>query len=59
MVASIPFGLGDPSYPSQSVSILAFSHYSGLSRDGTILLVGDESGGGFGVVGCLAAVDTP
>ncbi|MHB1261849.1 MAG: LVIVD repeat-containing protein, partial [Thermoplasmatota archaeon] len=50
---------GDPTFPSQSVFLLAFSHYAGLSRDGKVLLVGDENGGGLGPVGCVAAVDTP
>ena len=59
VIVSVPYGLGDPTLPSQSVFIAAFSHYAGLSRDGKILLVGDENGGGIGPIGCVAAVDTP
>ncbi|MFA5944832.1 MAG: hypothetical protein WC876_10245 [Candidatus Thermoplasmatota archaeon] len=59
VIVSVPYGLGDPTFPSQSVFLLAFSHYAGLSRDGTILLVGDENGGGLGPIGCVARVDTP
>jgi hypothetical protein len=59
VITSVPYGLGDPTFPSQSVFLAAFSHYAGLSRDGKVLLVGDESGGGLGPVGCVARVDTP
>ena len=59
VIVSVPYGLGDPTFPSQSVFLLAFSHYTGLSRDGKVLLVGDESGGGLGPIGCVARVDTP
>jgi hypothetical protein len=59
VIVSVPYGLGDPTFPSQSVFLLAFSHYAGLSKDGKILLVGDENGGGLGPIGCVARVDTP
>lgn len=59
VIVSVPYGLGDPSLPSQSVFLAAFSHYAGLSRDGKVLLVGDENGGGIGPIGCVARLDTP
>jgi hypothetical protein len=59
VIVSVPYGLGDPTFPSQSVPLAAFSHYAGLSRDGKVLLVGDENGGGLGPIGCVARVDTP
>ncbi|HJQ93907.1 MAG TPA: hypothetical protein VJ874_06445, partial [Candidatus Thermoplasmatota archaeon] len=59
IIVSVPYGLGRTDLPSQSASIAAFAHYAGISRDGTILLVGDESGGGIGPIGCVARVDTP
>ena len=59
VIVSVPYGLGDPTFPSQSVFLLAFSHYAGLSLDGKVLLVGDENGGGLGPIGCVARVDTP
>jgi hypothetical protein len=59
VIVSVPYGHGASGLPSGSASIAAFSHYGGLSRDGTILLVGDENGGGIGPVGCVARADTP
>ncbi|MEK6986149.1 MAG: hypothetical protein AABX89_07190 [Candidatus Thermoplasmatota archaeon] len=59
LIVSVPYGHGMAGLPSGSASIAAFSHYAGLSVDGTILLVGDEMGGGLGPIGCTAAVDTP
>lgn len=59
VIVSVPYGHGAAGAPSGSASIAAFAHYAGLSRDGTILLVGDESGGGIGPVGCVARADTP
>jgi hypothetical protein len=59
VIVSVPYGHGASGLPSASASIAAFSHYGGLSRDGTILLVGDENGGGIGPVGCVARADTP
>ena len=59
VIVSVPYGLGRTDLPSQSASIAAFAHYAGISRDGTILMVGDESGGGIGPIGCVARVDTP
>ncbi|HUR25931.1 MAG TPA: hypothetical protein VM327_07975 [Candidatus Thermoplasmatota archaeon] len=59
VIVSVPYGLGDPTLPSQSAFIAAFSHYAGLSRDGKVLLVGDENGGGIGPIGCVARADTP
>ena len=59
VIVSVPYGHGAAGAPSGSASIAAFAHYAGLSRDGTILLVGDESGGGIGPIGCVARADTP
>jgi hypothetical protein len=59
VIVSVPYGLGDPTLPSQSAFIAAFSHYAGLSRDGKVLMVGDENGGGIGPIGCVARADTP
>jgi hypothetical protein len=59
IIVSVPYGHGVNGLPSGSASIAAFSHYAGLSRDGTILLVGDENGGGIGPIGCVARADTP
>jgi hypothetical protein len=59
VIISVPYGHGVSGTPSGSASIAAFAHYAGLSRDGTILLVGDESGGGIGPIGCVARADTP
>ncbi len=59
VIVSVPFGHGMADLPSGSVFLAAFSHYAGLSTDGKVLLVGDESGGGLGPIGCVARVDTP
>ncbi|HUR61334.1 MAG TPA: hypothetical protein VM286_03090 [Candidatus Thermoplasmatota archaeon] len=59
LIVSVPYGHGVNGLPSGSASLASFSHYAGLSTDGTILLVGDESGGGLGPIGCTAAADTP
>ncbi len=59
VIVSVPYGLGDPTLPSQSGFIAAFSHYAGLNRDGKVLMVGDENGGGIGPIGCVARADTP
>lgn len=59
VIVSVPYGHGLSGLPSASASIAAFSHYAGLSRDGTVLLVGDENGGGIGPIGCVARADTP
>jgi hypothetical protein len=59
VIVSIPAFYGRAGGPSGSVSIAAFSHSAGLSRDGTVLYVGDESGGGGLPPGCVASLDTP
>lgn len=59
VIVSVPYGHGVAGLPSGSASIAAFSHYAGMSLDGKVLMVGDESGGGIGPVGCVARVDTP
>jgi len=58
VVVNVPFGHGMSGVPP-AYDVASFSHYAGLSVDGTILLVGDEHGGGTGPIGCTAAVDTP
>jgi hypothetical protein len=57
VIVNVPFGTGVAGAPSGSQ--VSFSHYAGLSVDGTILLVGDEHGGGAGPIGCVHRVDTP
>ncbi|HUP93180.1 MAG TPA: hypothetical protein VM074_13110 [Solimonas sp.] len=59
VIVSVPFHHGVPGAPSAAVAPEAFSHYAGLSMDGTVLLVGDENGGGSIPPGCLASVSTP
>lgn len=59
VIVSVPVHQGVAGTPSGSIPLLAFSHYAGLSRDGKILLVGDESGGGSYPPGCVASVNTP
>jgi hypothetical protein len=60
VIVSVPFGTGGtPAGAAASGASVSFSHYAGLSMDGSILMVGDEHGGGAGPIGCVAAVDTP
>jgi hypothetical protein len=58
VLVNVPFGHGIAGVPP-AYDVASFSHYAGLSVDGTILLVGDEHGGGTGPIGCAAAADTP
>lgn len=58
VIVSVPVHHGIAGTPSASIPIVAFSHYAGLSRDGTVLLVGDEMGGGGVPPGCVAEVRT-
>lgn len=46
VLVNIPVHHGNPSLPSMAASIAAFSHFSILNTDGTILVVGDEFMGG-------------
>ena len=59
VIVSVPFATGGLGQDAVAASSLSFSHYAGLSIDGSMLLVGDEHGGGTGPIGCTAAVDTP
>jgi hypothetical protein len=59
VIVSVPIFHGVEGTPSASAGATPFAHYAGLSNDGTILIVGDENGGGTLPPGCLAAVDTP
>jgi hypothetical protein len=53
VIATFPVHHGNPGLPSYGVSPVVFSHFAGLSRDGTVLIVGDETGGG-AAMGCDA-----
>lgn len=61
VIVSVPFGTGGtPAAPGGSVQFSAgLSHFAGLSLDGKVLLMGDESGGGSTPPGCAARVDVP
>ena len=61
VIVSIPFGTGGtPGTDAGSVQFSAgLSHYAGLSADGKVLLMGDESGGGSTPPGCIGRVDVP
>ena len=51
-VVTIPVHHGVAGSPSASVFLMAFSHFSILNDDGTVLIVGDEMGGGGVPPGC-------
>jgi hypothetical protein len=62
VIVSVPFGSGGTPADAADRSVqfpASISHYAGLNRDGTILLMGDESGGGSTPPGCVARVDVP
>jgi hypothetical protein len=59
VIVSVPVHHGVANSPSGALTPHAFSHYAGLSKDGRILLVGDENGGGGSPPGCVASVSTP
>lgn len=59
VIVSVPVHHGVAGTPSASASVVAFSHFAGLNRDGTVLLVGDEMGGGGLPPGCVGEVRTP
>ncbi|MHB8584511.1 MAG: LVIVD repeat-containing protein [Thermoplasmatota archaeon] len=46
VITTIPFPIGNPMLPGASVAPIDFSHFSILSQDGKILIVGDEFMGG-------------
>lgn len=62
VIVSVPFGSGGTPLDATDRSIqfpASISHYAGLSLDGKVLLMGDESGGGSTPPGCVARVDLP
>ena len=59
VVSSIPVHHGVAGTPSASVPLMAFSHFSILNDDGTVLIVGDEMGGGSVPPGCGAHAALP
>lgn len=46
VIVNVPVHHGIPGTPSTGISPARFSHFSILSRDGSTLIVGDETGGG-------------
>ncbi len=52
VVVTVPVHHGDPDLPSTSVPLVFFSHLAMTNHDATLLIVGDETGGGL-----LAACD--
>ena len=58
VIVSIPVHHGVTALPSYS-TYLNFAHFAILNDDGTILIVGDETGGGGLPPGCDKRVDTP
>ncbi len=61
VIVSVPFGSGGTPAADQGSVVFpaSLSHYAGLSRDGTILMMGDESGGGGLPPGCTVRADVP
>jgi hypothetical protein len=59
VISTIPVHHGVSALPGTAVSPLIFSHSAGLNRDGTVLYVGDEMGGGGVPPGCVLSVPTP
>ena len=59
VLVNVPVHHGIPGTPSGMTSIAAFSHTAGLSRDGTVLYVGDENMGGGLPPGCAGGAQTP
>lgn len=52
VVVTVPVHHGDPDLPSASVPLVFFSHLAMVNHDASLLIVGDETGGGL-----LAACD--
>lgn len=59
VIVTIPVHHGVAALPGTAVLPVVFSHSAGLNRDGTVLYVGDENGGGSLPPGCVASVSTP
>ncbi len=58
VIVSVPVHHGVAGAPSYS-TFLNFAHFAILNDDGTVLVVGDETGGGGFPPGCDARADTP
>ncbi len=58
LIVSLPVHHGIPGTPALSASPAIFSHFAGLNMDGTVLFVGDETGGGI-APGCVAHAGAP
>jgi hypothetical protein len=56
VLTNIPVHHGNGMLPHNSVGSLAFSHFSIANQDATVLIVGDETGGG-GLPGCDVYTD--
>jgi hypothetical protein len=62
VIVNVPFGSGGTPASATNRAVVfpaSLSHYAGLSLDGKVLLMGDESGGGGSPPGCTVRVDTP
>ncbi|HET6405016.1 MAG TPA: hypothetical protein VFH78_10240 [Candidatus Thermoplasmatota archaeon] len=61
VIVNVPIPHGIAGTPSASVVpvVTPFAHFSILNADGTVLIVGDELGGGGLPPGCTAGVQTP
>lgn len=61
VIVSVPIPHGVTALPSTSVFpvVTPFAHFSVLNDDGTVLIVGDELGGGSIPPGCSVGADTP
>lgn len=56
VITNVPIPLGDPMFPSlRARGPMPFAHFSALNADGTVLVVGDELGGGSQPPGCTVA----
>lgn len=62
VIVTVPFGTGGTPAEGQGSVVFpaSLSHYAGLSSDGSVLMMGDEwGGGGTTPPGCVARVDIP
>lgn len=59
VVVTVPVHHGVVGAPSASIPIVMFSHFAILNDDGTVLIVGDEMGGGSLPSGCDVNVASP
>lgn len=56
VIVNVPVHHGNPDLPHGSVFLLLFSHFSIVNEDATVLIVGDETGGG-AAPGCDAYLE--